>query len=745
MKKLVAFITLLYTLSFAQTDSLESVSVQLKWFYQYQFAGIIMAKEKGFYEQGGLDVTIKERDPKQNNITQVIDGDSQYGVADAVILRYRAQGHPVKVLSAIFQHNAMVLMSKKESGILGPHEMRGKSVSYQKGLDDSIITSLLTFADLDQGDVIEKPMDFTHMDFVNGGVDVSEAYISIEPYWLKEKYGIEVNVINPRSYGIDLYGDLIFTTEKEIKEHPKRVKAFNKATLQGWEYALEHEEETINTILEKYNTRNLNAGQLQYEARATKRLIAPDYIALGSVKRERFETLAELYHSRGQFEDTLAKALKEIVYVDAPPEPIFKKYLYYVLGIISFLFMGVILLTYYNRHLTHLVRQRTQEIEEEKRKAEAATSAKASFLANMSHEIRTPMNAILGFVEQLAKTEQDEQKKKMFNVIKQSSHNLLTIINDILDLSKIENGKIELEIRSCDIVELFENLESLFHGILKEKNLSYSLAFDSDLPRYVMMDGTRLSQIMINLLSNAIKFTPSEGTIKIAVKYNWQTENLEIFVVDSGIGVAEENIGKIFNAFEQEDSSTTRRFGGTGLGLAISKKLVNMMGGAISVQSKLNEGTTFYILFHSILLGESEGMEEKHSKENVNSGALLGKILVVEDNKTNQMLIGMILEDLGLEFVVANDGKEAVDIFENDASFDLILMDENMPVMNGVEAVKRMREMESAQERQRTPIIAVTANALSEDRQRFLDAGMDDYVAKPYSESIIESTIRKYL
>ncbi len=181
---LFALLLLLSLPLFANEKPLEKVSIQLKWFHQYQFAGVIMAKEKGFYEQSGLDVTIKERDPKKNNILQVINGDSEYGMADSVILRYRAEGHPVKVLATIFQHNAMVLISKKESGIVSPYEMKGKRISYQEGLDDSIITSLLSFANIDKDDYIKRPMDFSHMDFIRGDVDISEAYISIEPYWM---------------------------------------------------------------------------------------------------------------------------------------------------------------------------------------------------------------------------------------------------------------------------------------------------------------------------------------------------------------------------------------------------------------------------------------------------------------------------------------------------------------------------------------------------------------------------------
>lgn len=191
MKALYTFLSLLLmglttTLS-ANEKPLEEVSVQLKWFYQFQFAGIIMAKEKGFYQKHGLDVTIKERDPKKNNIEQIIEGHSQYGLADPAILRYRAQGYPLKVIAAIFQNNPMVLISKKDSGIVSPFELKGKRIAYQEGLDDSVVSTLLAYANVKNNDFIKRPMDFTHHDFIVGKVDVIESFISNEPYWMEKK------------------------------------------------------------------------------------------------------------------------------------------------------------------------------------------------------------------------------------------------------------------------------------------------------------------------------------------------------------------------------------------------------------------------------------------------------------------------------------------------------------------------------------------------------------------------------
>jgi len=733
------------TNALAKDKQLEPISIQLKWFYQYQFAGIIMAKEKGFYEKAGLDVDIIERDPNKNNILQVIEGNSQYGIADSVILRYRAQKYPVKALASIFQHNPMVLISKKGSGILSPFEIKGKRISYQEGLDDSIISSILAFAHLSHDDIIKAPMDFTHMDFVNGKVDISEAYLSNEPYWMKEKYGIEVNVIDPKNYGIDFYGDIIFTTEDEIKHHPQRVEKFKTSSLEGWAYALAHQEETIKVILDKYNTRGLTYKQLLYEARVTKNLIASDYIPLGEIRKERFNVLKKLYVPKGINPDDLDDAINELIYNPQATNNIFIKYLYPILAISSALLILVLLLVYYNGRLSRLVAKRTQELEDSKLQAELAANSKSMFLANMSHEIRTPMNAILGFVEQLAKHESNPQRQKMFKTIQNSSHTLLTIINDILDISKLQSGKLSIDLQDTHLRSFFEEIQDLFISACEEKNIAFNVHIENNVPQYARLDDIRLKQIVINLLSNAIKFTEANGSVRIDVSYKEDKKAIEIFVLDTGIGIAEENISKIFNMFEQEDDSITRRFGGTGLGLAISKQLITLMNGEISVHSKEGEGSRFYLRLPHIFCEKVDPISEAPSKEQKDTKILKGKVLMVEDNKTNQLLLSLILDDLGLEYDIANNGQECLDMLQNNQEYAIILMDENMPIMNGIKATQEIRINEKNNQLEALPIIAVTANALSSDKERFLQAGMNDYVSKPYSETTIKEILQKYL
>ena len=391
----------------------------------------------------------------------------------------------------------------------------------------------------------------------------------------------------------------------------------------------------------------------------------------------------------------------------------------------------------------YIIQQQEQKASLNKAKLEAenASKFKSDFLANMSHEIRTPMNGILGFLEQLAKTETQAQRIEKFDIIKNSGEQLLHIINDILDFSKIESGKMDIEYFPCNIRKAIDNSFSIFTELASKKNINLKYSIDENIPECILADRTRIQQIGFNLMSNAIKFTPDGGVVTLTAKY---TPNSIYFAVeDTGIGISQEGMKNIFEAFVQEDQSTTRKYGGTGLGLAVSSKLLKLMGSELKVQSELGKGSKFYFDLSVELCSENvtthEEALEVQTRNHFNAHAL-----IVEDNKTNQMLLSMILEEAGISFKVASDGVEAIEMFKN-KKFDIIFMDENMPNMNGIEATKHIVSLEEKNALAHTPIVAVTANALKEDRQRFLDAGMDDYVTKPYSEDDIVRVLKKYL
>ena len=510
---------------------------------------------------------------------------------------------------------------------------------------------------------------------------------------------------------------------------------------------------------------------------------------------------------------------------------------------------------------TNELRNKIEEITIARDKAIQAEIAKDEFLANMSHEIRTPLNAILGFVTILKKQIDDEKNIKYLNIIDASGQSLLTIINDILDFSKIQSGKFIISKRAVSPLEEFSNAVLLFASKAYEKNIIYSVYIDPNMPSKIMMDETRVKQILSNILSNAIKFTPNDGEIK--VKIVTEDSNLIISVQDTGIGISKENQKKVFSAFEQADGSTTRKYGGTGLGLSISSKLANLMNGKLFLNSEEGKGSTFILnLPVDIIDNEPSKLIDKqnisrytfailNNSKDLNTQAKLikkylqdfgvteiieiqnydeylydvlfftpddeynenivssqkpsiamlrtsaiklanlehlvalyapfipqaiveaineiglkdikpsletdttdlqdeeeihydAKVLVAEDNKTNQMLISLILEDYSIEFDIANDGIEAVDMFKK-SKYDLVLMDENMPNLNGIGAMQQIKAYESENSLIFTPIIALTASVLDTDKEKFINAGMDGFVGKPIDTDELEAVFNKYL
>ena len=376
--------------------------------------------------------------------------------------------------------------------------------------------------------------------------------------------------------------------------------------------------------------------------------------------------------------------------------------------------------------------------------AKAADVAKSNFLAAMSHELRTPLTGILGFMEKLEKGEQNRDRKEQFHTIRNSGETLLSIINDILDFSKIENGKLGIELFPVNLRYLLNNSFDTFGQLASAKNINLLRVVNDNLPDCIHADEIRLKQVVFNLMSNAVKFTNNGGNITLQARYLEKQKLLHISVLDTGVGISKDNMQKIFQAFTQEDISTTRKFGGTGLGLSISSQLISLMGGELKVKSELGKGSEFYFEI-PVEVCNAEFEENQKSfitpDEDTNEMSFTGHALIVEDNKTNQMLMSMILDDLGLTYDIANDGAEGVLKYKLN-KYDVILMDENMPVMNGIEATKLIREQEQDTH---IPIIAVTANALVEDRERFLEAGMDDYISKPYTEEDIVRALRKYI
>ncbi|MBV9509214.1 MAG: response regulator [Caulobacteraceae bacterium] len=360
-----------------------------------------------------------------------------------------------------------------------------------------------------------------------------------------------------------------------------------------------------------------------------------------------------------------------------------------------------------------------------KEAAEAANRAKSSFLANMSHEIRTPLNGMLGMAQAMALDVLEPAQRERLAVIRQSGETLLAILNDVLDLSKIEAGKLELESIPFDIAQLARGVQDVFAPSAQAKGCGFEVVVAPEAAGVYAGDPTRVRQILYNLVSNALKFT-EHGQVRVDVAAS--AAGLVIKVKDTGIGMSTEQVAKLFRKFEQADASTTRRFGGTGLGLAICHELANLMGGDIVVESQLGQGATFLIRLPLHRLGDV-ATEQAAAGDADFSGPPL-RVLAAEDNAVNQKVLCALLKHAGVEPCIVGNGREALEAWEA-RPWDVILMDVNMPQMDGPTATRMIRERETVTGRARTPIVALTANAMAHQVEEYLAAGMDDFVAKP--------------
>jgi len=393
------------------------------------------------------------------------------------------------------------------------------------------------------------------------------------------------------------------------------------------------------------------------------------------------------------------------------------------------------------------IKAKEQELEIALKKTKEAEQHKAMFLANMSHEIRTPLNAILGFVDILTDEEIDEKKQQYLQTVQNSGDLLLNLINDILDFSKIESGKLDINKEVFSIDELYQIIISLYSPSIKEKGLNLKTIIDSNLPKYFYSDYLRIKQIFTNLIGNATKFTPKGGDVTFEITLTNDKKSIEFSISDTGIGIDPKNHQKVFELFSQAESSTTKKFGGTGLGLSICSKLVKLLDGDIGIISELNKGSKFYFILPIVDFDEDKIIHhETKAKDKIKkiTSKFDNHILLVEDNKTNQQFMSILLKKYGLTFDIAVDGLAAIESFKTN-EYDMILMDENMPNMNGSEATKNIRSLQREQNLKYTPIVALTANAIKGDEQRFIDAGMDDYLSKPVNKERLTEVLTKYL
>ena len=386
------------------------------------------------------------------------------------------------------------------------------------------------------------------------------------------------------------------------------------------------------------------------------------------------------------------------------------------------------------------MRRTVGELENARRRAEAGAKAKSEFLANISHEIRTPLNGVLGMAEVMALDELTEAQRQRLEVIRSAGEGLLSLFDDILDTTRIESGKVELETVEFDLETTIAAACAPYAALARDKGLELAVEVAPEARGGWKTDPARLRQVLINLVSNAVKFTAAG---RIDVEVTASGEGLEtqlcIAVRDTGVGIEPEALERVFEKFAQADASATRDFGGAGLGLAISRDLARLLGGDLTAESKPGQGSTFRFRLSAHRLAGPIN-DKKRRKPKAGQGARPLRVLAAEDNPTNQLVLAALLEAAEVDLVLVPDGAQAVEAWRKD-NFDIVLMDVQMPVMSGVEATEAIRGLEQERNQARTPIIAVTANALGHQLQSYMAAGMDSLVPKPIQADLLYSAI----
>ncbi|MFT3902222.1 MAG: response regulator [Niabella sp.] len=402
----------------------------------------------------------------------------------------------------------------------------------------------------------------------------------------------------------------------------------------------------------------------------------------------------------------------------------------------------MVLITIIIRHQISQVRL-ISELQIAEAAALKSKNAKDEFLANMSHELRTPLNSLIGFSNLLAQTNVDKEQKEYLDIIQTNGYNLLNIVNDILDLSKIEAGKLKITLEPFDLRRLMYDVERMFSASVRDKKLYYLWNLDEKIPQRLIGDEGRLKQVLVNIIGNAIKFT-TEGGIKVNVGIVWTDDQtgkykLSFSVKDTGVGIPADKIPTIFERFEQLEQGTTRQHGGTGLGLTIIKDLVERMGGVISVYSEVNAGSEFnFTSMFERVTGEKDNQDSR--KVPVKADLSSRRLLLVEDNKSNQVLLKHLLQKYKNKPTFADNGLQAIELLQS-SSFDLVLMDIQMPHMDGYAAIKEIKGNPNI----KTPVIVMTAYVAEREIKKCFDAGFDDYIPKPIEESMLINKITKFL
>lgn len=681
---LLIFFGVFLSPSFAMAEEpLTPVTLQLKWEHQSQFAGYYMAIEKGFYADAGIKLTLVEKNINSNDVQPVLDNVATFGIANSSILIPIMNGEPLVIVSTIYQHSPLAFITKKESEIYSPYQFKGKRLSLRMVQDQASLYAVLSKLKIAPTDYEIVPQtSFNKLLLKDDLVDVSAGYITNLPYWY-ESSDIPVVTIEPRDYGIDFYGDLIFTTVETVENQPDLVNKFVDASIKGWHYALDNPEETVAHIHSSYAS-NKTQEALRFELEKLRELIAREILPIGSMFHERFKNIANIYKELGLVDEHAVLGKYQIRDYISESKAFSAEQHLQVFIIVGVLLLISILLVINNKILSSRVRKRTveldekvalienqnEELEQAKRSAEQAVLVKSRFLSNMSHEIRTPLFGITALTELLDTDELEEKQRKYVTLLRRTTHHLGGIVNDILDYSKITGGMLSIKCLPFSIRSLLNDISKQYELLAAEKNIGFEVHINPEAPDELMGDPQRIKQVIQNICSNAIKFTVKGGVI-VSIRITPSTEsdkyNVSFIIKDTGIGISDAKQKRLFNAFEQLESEDKRNFEGSGLGLSITYQLCQLMNASIKIESALNQGTSVSI---SMTLNLSKAFLQSHEKDPHIAAPIA--LLLVSNDTAEVRRRAVALSKSGLKIAMQHSAENALKHL-SEHSVDIIL------------------------------------------------------------------------
>ncbi len=656
-----------------QPVKLDPVKVQLKWTHQFQFAGFYAALEKGFYREVGLDVSLVEARPGLNTDDQVVSGAADFGVGSSSVLLLRAQGKPVVVLAVIFQHSPSILLALRSAGIDTIHDLAGKKVMIEPN-------AAANLGYLRQEGLLDKVRVLRHSfnldDLISGKVAAQSSFSTNEPYLL-ERAGIPYRVLSPREGGVDFYGDNIYTTEREIADHPQRVRAFREATLRGWAYAMTHVDEMVDLIRAKYAPAK-SRDALRFEAQEQAKLMELDLIEAGYMNPGRWKHIAEVYAELG----TLPSGFRPQGFLYDPNPHGDYAWLIRMFAIAVAVIVGALALIFYITRMNGKLRAQMAETQRMREMAERANTEKQRFIAIASHDLRQPLYALNLFVDSLLACPLPELEGKMVGSIRQLVGAMNELFDGLMDISRLDAQVIEPRQTDFSLTELMARLHDEFLPQAEDKGLKLEFVASSAVVR---SDPMLLQRILRNFLGNAVKYCDSG---RIALGCRRIAAGLRIEVHDTGPGIPFEHHKNIFREFTRLGQQSEARGRSMGLGLAIVERLASALGHRLALRSVPGKGSIFSV---EVPLGKQ--LLEWRCAEDTPLPSLDLSVIVIDDEASIRNGLGAMLAAWGCDVWTASSWEDCVARLDK-LTYEpaAIVSDYHLgPGANGLLAIQRLR------------------------------------------------------